>query len=61
MDGGGQKLAWSFRYWDSKICCVSRMTWGNQWNFFHADTNLGKLKFTSIIIGWACSKMGEAF
>ena len=30
-------------------------------DFFHVDTNLGKLKDTLIIIGWAQSKMGETF
>ena len=29
-------------------------------NFLHADTNLGKLKVTLIIIGRACSKIDEA-
>ena len=28
--------------------------------FLHADTNLGKVKVTLIIIGWAWSKMGKA-
>ena len=32
------------------------MNWAD---FLHADTNLGKLKVTLIIIGWAWSKMGE--
>ena len=29
-------------------------------DFLHADSNLGKLKVTLIIIGWAWSKMSEA-
>ena len=27
---------------------------------FHADTNLGKLKVTLIVIGWAWSKMCDS-
>ena len=30
-----------------------------KWAFLHADTNLGKLKFTFIIIWWAWSKNAE--
>ena len=33
---------------------IDEMGW-----FLHADTNLRKLKVTSIITGWACSKIGE--
>ena len=32
------------------------MKWAD---FLHADTNLGKLKVTLIILGWACSKTGR--
>ena len=28
MHGGDKKWVWSFRSWDSKICCISRM---NRW------------------------------
>ena len=28
--------------------------------FLHADSNLGQLKVTLIIIGWSWSKMGES-
>ena len=33
------------------------MKWAN---FLHADTNIGKLKATLIIIWWVWSKMGKA-
>ena len=33
---------------------IDEMSW-----YLPAHTNLGKLNITSIIIGWACSKIGE--
>ena len=30
-------------------------------DFFHVDTNLGKLIFTVVIIGWAWSRIGMVF
>ena len=30
-------------------------------DLLHADTNLGKIKFSLIIIGWTCSKICKTF
>ena len=50
---------WTFRSWDSKICCIWKM---NLWNelIFYMWYNFRKAKITLIVIRWACSKTGEA-
>ena len=44
LGGCGQKWVWSFRSWNSEICCISR-EWIDKMNLFFLlfDTNLGKL------------------
>ena len=42
LSGCGRKWEWSFRSWNSKICCISR-EWIKWTDFLHIDTNLGKL------------------
>ena len=61
LGGCGQKWAWPFRSWNSEIYCISREWIDKKLNFFPVDTNLGKLVFNLIIIGWAWSKMGKTF
>ena len=61
LDGHGQKWMWLVWSWDSKIDFIAEMKRWNELFFLHAVTNSGKLKFDSMIFGWAWSKMEVPF
>ena len=54
----GQKGAWSFRSWNCRICCNSRMNW---WAELFLCMVMQFRKVTLIILGWFWTKMGIAF
>ena len=62
LESCGQKWVQPFRSWNSKICFIYLKNELMKWaDFLHANTNLGKINFNLLIIGWVCSKMGETF
>ena len=57
----GQKWMWLVRSQDSKIDYASKTVQIENTDFLHAGTNSEKLKFNSMIFGWAWSKIAKVF